>query len=165
MFSRTMDIPMAIGNNADADDDNDGFTDAEETNMGSDPVDASSDPERDALVAFYQATNGANWTNNGSWLVEADACSWFGVTCDSNGRVTQLSMWSNNVDGPLPETIGNLRSLEVISLADNSLSGSIPETIGELDNLRRLTLWANQLSGVLPDSLGNLDNLSNFRLP
>ena len=94
--------------------------------MGSDPVDASSDPERDALVAFYQATNGVNWTNNGSWLVEADAR--FGVTCDSNGRVTQLSMWSNNVDGPLPETIGNLRSLEVISLADNT-SGSIPETI------------------------------------
>ena len=126
-----------IGNNADSDDDNDGFMDAEEVTFGSDPLDALSDPERDAL-AFYQATNGDGWVANTNWLIETDVCSWFGVTCDSNGRVTQLSMWSNNIDGPLSETIGNLRLLEVISLADNSLSGSIPETIGELDNLRRV---------------------------
>ena len=63
-----------IGNNADSDDDNDGFTDDEELSLGSDPTSDTSDPERDALVAFYQA-NGDIWTNNTNWIVEDDVCT------------------------------------------------------------------------------------------
>jgi hypothetical protein len=38
--------------------------------------------ERDALVALYNSTDGANWTDNTGWLGEAGTeCSWFGVRC------------------------------------------------------------------------------------
>ena len=38
--------------------------------------------ERDALVALYNSTDGANWTDNTGWMGEAGTeCSWFGVRC------------------------------------------------------------------------------------
>ena len=38
--------------------------------------------ERDALIALYNSTDGANWTDNTGWLGEAGTeCSWFGVRC------------------------------------------------------------------------------------
>ena len=47
--------------------------------------------ERDALVALYNSTDGANWTDNTGWLGAAGTeCSWFGVAC-SNGSVSPLS--------------------------------------------------------------------------
>ena len=48
--------------------------------------------ERDALVALYNSTDGANWTDNTGWMGAAGTeCFWFGVTCTS-GVVTQLSL-------------------------------------------------------------------------
>ena len=40
--------------------------------------------ECDALVALYNSTNGAGWTNNTGWLQTDTPCSWYGVTC-ANG--------------------------------------------------------------------------------
>jgi len=39
--------------------------------------------ERIALVAFYNATLGENWSNSSNWL-NGDPCtnSWYGITCD-----------------------------------------------------------------------------------
>ena len=38
--------------------------------------------ERDALIALYNSTDGANWTDNTGWLGEAGTeCSWFGIRC------------------------------------------------------------------------------------
>jgi len=38
--------------------------------------------ERDALVALYNSTDGANWTDNTGWLGAAGTeCTWFGVRC------------------------------------------------------------------------------------
>ena len=38
--------------------------------------------ERDALIALYNLTDVANWTDNTGWLGEAGTeCSWFGVRC------------------------------------------------------------------------------------
>ena len=51
-------------------------------------VDANT-AERDALVALYDATGGSGWHHNGGWL-DGDPCSWYGVTCDGSGSVTQL---------------------------------------------------------------------------
>ena len=37
--------------------------------------------ERDALVALYNSTDGANWTDNTGWMGAAGTeCLWFGVT-------------------------------------------------------------------------------------
>ena len=118
------------------------------------------DPQRDALVAFYNATNGGNWTNVGNWLSDKPLGQWHGVTVNGQGQVTHLSLRNNNLSGSLPAALGNLEALQVLSLDRNSISGSLPTQLSNLSNLTRLALNRNQLTGSIPSALGNLSNLS-----
>jgi len=45
--------------------------------------------ECEALVALYNSTNGASWTNNTNWLQTNTPCSWYAVNCVS-GYVGEL---------------------------------------------------------------------------
>ncbi len=120
--------------------------------------------ERDALIAFYNATNGQNWTNAENWNTAAPVSTWQGVTTTGN-KVTRLALQSFNPNGDFPDVIGDLTNLEglYIGLADLNLTGSIPETIGNLTNLKALWFQATGMSGELPDSFGNLVNLREIR--
>jgi len=109
-----------------------------------------------ALVALYNATNGASWTN--PWTLTDPVDSWYRVIV-SGGRVYEVNVSSNNLIGTIPTEIGNLSNLFALYLNFNQLSGSIPPEIGNLDSLRYLQLPANQLSGSIPPEIGNLDNL------
>lgn len=42
------------------------------------------------LSVLYFSTQGANWTDNTGWLVDSDSCEWYGVTCNSEGEVTEI---------------------------------------------------------------------------
>ena len=56
--------------------------------------------------------------------------------------------------GPIPEALGSLSNLEVLSLGGNALTGPIPEELGNLSNLEVLSLLYNWgVSGELPDGL------------
>jgi Leucine-rich repeat (LRR) protein len=91
--------------------------------------------ERDALVALYNSTDGANWTDNTGWLGAAGTeCDWYGVTCTS-GQITTLSLGSNNLSGTIPTELGNLTSLIQLNFFNNSLTGTIPAELGNLTNL------------------------------
>ena len=115
--------------------------------------------ERDALIALYKSTDGANWKDNTGWLGEVGTeCDWFGVVCLS-GTVTQLILYSNSLNGSIPKEIGNLTGLTMLNLSNNTLSGIIPSEIGNLASLANLNLRANSLSGNIPTELGNLSNL------
>ena len=116
--------------------------------------------DRAALVAFYNAAGGPNWTNNGNWLSARPIGEWHGVTTDDSGRVTELRLRDNNLRGTLPAELGNLSNLTYLSLWDNRLSGPIPARLGNLSNLTDLRLWDNQLSGPIPSQLGNLTSLT-----
>jgi len=119
--------------------------------------------ERDALIALYNSTSGADWTNNAGWMGAAGTeCDWYGITC-SNGSVTELRLSGNSLSGSIPSELGNLTNLTGLYLNDNSLSGSIPSELGNLTNLRSLYLYNNSLSGNIPPELGNLSML--VRLP
>lgn len=61
--------------------------------------------------------------------------------------------------GPIPETLGNLRNLEFLSMAFNQLSGPIPDFFGALTKLRQAYLGSNALSGGIPPSLCRLEAL------
>nr|POF27342.1 putative leucine-rich repeat receptor-like protein kinase [Quercus suber] len=54
--------------------------------------------------------------------------------------------------GLIPDTIGNLKLLTILSLNNNSFNGPIPASIGSLSQLFWLDLANNQLEGHLPVS-------------
>ncbi|KZV30951.1 hypothetical protein F511_16304 [Dorcoceras hygrometricum] len=112
-----------------------------------------------------------------SWNADSpDHCSWFGVSCDSNSRVTALtsrgksslyphccvdseiawrgfgvrrncSQVNGKLVGKISPSIGNLTELRVISLPFNDLCGQIPVEMWRLDNLEVIDLEGNFLVG------------------
>ena len=120
--------------------------------------------DRAALVALYNATDGANWTRNDLWLSDKPLVGWYGVTTNSEGRVTQLSLSNKKLSGELPAELGNLSELTNLHLHGNKLSGSIPAELGNLNNLTSLALHNNELSGSIPTQLGNLPALQYLYL-
>ncbi|KAG1355037.1 Receptor-like protein 12 [Cocos nucifera] len=72
---------------------------------------------------------------------------------------------NNNLSGPLPSQIGELRSLVYLNLAFNSLNGSIPTSLGKLSALSVLYLSSNSLSGALTEAhFANLTGLFTLDL-
>eukprot|EP00850_Spirogloea_muscicola_P023531 SM000364S13666 [mRNA] locus=s364:25209:37138:- [translate_table: standard] len=65
----------------------------------------------------------------------------------------------NNLTGPIPLWICNMKGLINIYLSSNNLTGPIPTCLGDLPNLQFLWLRNNPLGGSIPDSLGNLAGL------
>ena len=64
--------------------------------------------ERDALVALYNSTDGASWTDNTGWLGAAGTeCDWYRITC-SGGSVYKIRLFSNSLTGSIPAELGNL---------------------------------------------------------
>lgn len=106
-----------------------------------------------ALVDFYNALDGPNWTNNTNWLQGGkNVTQWYGVTI-TNGRVTALDFQSvsNQISGEIPASIGDLTELTTLSLGGNRLSGELPMEITNLTRLERLDLKFNlQLGGTIP---------------
>jgi len=118
-------------------------------------------PDSLALIALYDATDGSNWTNNANWL-SGPIGTWHGVTVDAEGRVSQLQLNENGLNGTLPAEIEQLAQLTSLGLGDNNLTGTIPAEIGQLANLTALDLNGNQLDGELPAEIGNLASLESL---
>jgi len=114
------------------------------------------------LVALYQATNGAAWSN--TWNLNQPMTSWNGVILSSSGCVEQLLLNSHNLTGTLPEELGELSSLKSLELFNNNLGGQIPVSLGNLLGLEVLKLSNNNLTGAIPASLGNLTSVHTIFL-
>ncbi len=120
--------------------------------------------DREALIALYESTDGANWLNNDNWLSDAPIGEWFGVGTDGDGRVVELGLGETGLSGAIPPEIGDFAHLEFLALFGNQLSGEIPPELGDLSNLTALGLMGNQLSGAIPPELGGLSKLSELDL-
>ena len=124
------------------------------------------------LAAFYNATDGLNWSDNTNWLTDASISDWSGVTASNivNGGtvgecvVRRLYISFDRLSGEIPAELANLAHLEYLNLNGNQLSGMIPIELGKIPNLRSLDLSRNQLSGAIPAELGNLPNLEDLDL-
>ena len=112
--------------------------------------------DRAALMAFYEATDGDNWNNNSNWGSDEPPGSWHGVITNAQGRVTELRLEANRLNGEIPDALGKLSNLQLLNLPRNKLSGAIPDALGNLTKLHWLDLHLNQLSGAIPGTLGNL---------
>ena len=105
--------------------------------------------ERAALVALYEATDGANWRRNDNWLTDEPISAWFGIFTYESGEVSDLILENNQLRGSVPE-LAALTQLKSLRLAHNQLTGPIPELYA-FTKLKRLHLHANRLSGPIPD--------------
>ena len=115
--------------------------------------------EREALIAFYNSTDGDNWRFNTGWnSALGTECTWYGVTC-SGDHVTRLYLSYNQLTGNIPAELGNLTNLQELYLDGNQLSGSIPADLGNLIYLEFLSLESNQLTGSIPVELMNMNSL------
>jgi Leucine-rich repeat (LRR) protein len=117
-----------------------------------------------ALVDLYNKTNGAAWATNTNWLTKAPLNTWYGISTDDTGRVTDIELSNNNLTGYIPSSIGNIAYLQDLSMEGNILTDSIPSSIGNLTALSNLEIGYNQLSSTIPSSLGNLSNLEGMDL-
>ena len=139
------------------------------------PADATAPPatgptsaktDREALVAFYNATDGENWSYNFDWLSDAPLGEWQGVSTNDDGRVIELYFVYNALSGELPADLGSLSKLTQLDVTGNgvSLGGEIPTDLGSLSDLELLDLSDNDLSGEIPADLGSLSNLRDLSL-
>ncbi|KAJ0836773.1 putative non-specific serine/threonine protein kinase [Helianthus annuus] len=79
-------------------------------------------------------------------------------------KLVFVSASANRLSGRIPAVIGNLTTLEYLTLENNMFSGKLPVEIGKLKNLKLLILTANNLTGELPMELTSLTNLTELRL-
>ncbi len=142
--------------------------------------------DKNALIAFYNATNGNNWNTKDNWCSDKPLDEWYGVTTNELGRVSGLQLFQNNVNGKLPAEIGDLTNLNYLDLRYNNITelheniqnlpllwleiqdGSltyIPDYIGNITTLTDLVLDCNStISGPIPASFGNLKNLTHLNI-
>jgi len=125
-----------------------------------------SQQEFDALVAFYNSTNGAGWVNNKGWNTTINNVSsrWHGLAVSPDGKVIAMYMYENNLTGVIPPEIGNMLNITDIDLHQNSIGGTLPKEIGNLSKLLYFQIFANQISGSIPSEIGNLVRLEKLVL-
>lgn len=111
-----------------------------------------------ALIALYNSTDGANWTNK--WDLNQPMHTWYGVALTQDRCVKDLILSENNLIGCLPAELGQLGNLRSLYLNNNQLSGAIPAELGNLINVRELALSNNQLKGCIPDNFQLFCNFS-----
>ncbi|CAN0288187.1 unnamed protein product [Ectocarpus fasciculatus] len=126
--------------------------------------------DRDALVVLFHSTGGTSWKRNDNWNTTAGLSRWYGIKVDNQGRVVELRLIRNNLQGSIPKELGALTKLETLNLGGNNSTGeereearvktqfthvyrchgragSIPKELGDLTNLEAIHLGDNQLTG------------------
>ncbi|KAI8617336.1 hypothetical protein BC830DRAFT_1113887 [Chytriomyces sp. MP71] len=71
-------------------------------------------------------------------------------------NLTALFLNDNDLYGPVPRQLGNLRQLEDLYLGRNRLVGNLPPSLGSLKNLQVLHLIGNKLTGDLAPEFSEL---------
>lgn len=121
----------------------------------------SIEEQRDALIKFYEATNGDEWTNNTNWLSTKPLSEWYGIKTDQDGKVRYISLHSNNLKGSIPEEIGMLQNLDGFYVSHNQLEGKLPKSFFSINELSYTNLSYTQLTGPISKfcQLKNLEQL------
>ncbi|KAJ4965729.1 hypothetical protein NE237_017578 [Protea cynaroides] len=82
---------------------------------------------------------------------------------DALANLTLLSSFNASgflLSGSIPDSFGELQSLQVLDLRSCSVVDAIPSSLGNLTTLNSLYLSKNNITSIIPPSLGQLLNLS-----
>ncbi|XP_058226973.1 tyrosine-sulfated glycopeptide receptor 1 [Rhododendron vialii] len=103
-----------------------------------------------SLISFYHNISSPP-PSPLNWSTAIDCCSWEGIACDTNGRVTRLWLPFRGLLGTLSPALGNLTALSQLNLSHNSLSGSFPDGFfSSFNGIQIMDLSFNRLVGQLP---------------
>eukprot|EP00842_Homolaphlyctis_polyrhiza_P002971 jgi/Hompol1/3675/HPOL_006731-RA len=64
--------------------------------------------------------------------------------------------------GSIPRSLGNLSNVDEITFSYNNFTGTLPSELGQLSKLTRLGVDSNDITGQIPDTFVNLKNLTEF---
>ncbi len=119
-----------------------------------------------ALMAIYNAADGANWTEQHRWDLTAPITEWQNVKTDpATGRVTSISLTAKGlvpVEWELPAAIGDLTELTLLKINSQKLKGSIPFAVYSLAKLTQLYLQDNALTGSISPAIAGLTELTDL---
>ncbi|KAK4845955.1 hypothetical protein QYF36_011137 [Acer negundo] len=82
---------------------------------------------------------------------------------NSDMKLIHVLFDNNQLTGPLPSSLGLVKTLEVVNFDRNLLSETVPSNLNDLTNLYALFLSNNRLTGPIPN-LTNLTTLSYLDL-
>ena len=133
--------------------------------------------DRDALLALGASLHYAGWRKKSGWMGSGSVCKWYGVTCDDKtGRVTKLELSNNRLNGSLPEELGNLTELTLLSLegsrppnyhgcTETDLGKTpLPRSFYSLPKLQVVNIEYACLGGSLLDAFGGLRSMVELHL-
>ena len=127
---------------------------------------------------------------SGAHHTPSPAADWHGITC-SGGRVTEISLEHNNLDGTLPDELGMLSELRVLNLnggrppnygsggsrmcgggpppaehltGNNFHNSSIPASLYTLKKLEVINLEYTCTGGTLSPDIGALTAMTNLSI-
>ncbi|KAL3635790.1 hypothetical protein CASFOL_020337 [Castilleja foliolosa] len=84
---------------------------------------------------------------------------------DLASTMTRLDLSDNMLmNGSIPDSLCQMKSLETLDLSKNRLSGNLPDCWGNFEILYTLSLSSNQFSGDIPNSIGEAYNLELLQL-
>lgn len=108
------------------------------------------------LRAIFETSDddGQAALKNGGWAQDAKFCAWSGVSCDSTGRVSSLSLAFPGVPASLPNELGALSGLQSLQVIGNSAipAGTLPSSFATWTSLTSLHLESTAVSSV-PDNI------------
>lgn len=117
-----------------------------------------------ALMDFFILSDSTTWINKSGWSAGAagtdcNPCNWYGVQCDSTGRVSELNLSANGIKQIASTRLAKLNTLTVLNLSNNDIEGQFPVPLTTMKQLKTLRLNNNKLDGTIPISIGNLKAL------
>lgn len=123
--------------------------------------------ERNALIDFYNAMDGPNWTDNTNWCSDKPVGEWSNVYTNWEGHVVDIQLWNNNLKGTIPDSFSNLTHLKFLQLTEHDGPGFILNyepalSIKGLTNIiigNCLSRYDEDLLITLPENLGEMQDL------
>ncbi|EOA37847.1 hypothetical protein CARUB_v10011436mg [Capsella rubella] len=104
-----------------------------------------------------------------SWKKGTFCCSWYGVICISDDRVTELYVDGDSylgqgfLFGTISPMLAKLQHLEGIYLTSlRKITGTFPQFLFQLPKLKYVSIQGSLLSGSLPANIGELSQLEKL---
>ncbi|XP_034678483.1 LRR receptor-like serine/threonine-protein kinase [Vitis riparia] len=124
----------------------------------------SIDEQGQALLTWKNGLNSSTDVLRSWNPSDPSPCNWFGVHCNPNGEVVQISLRSVDLQGPLPSNFQSLNSLKSLILPSANLTGTIPKEFGEYRELALIDLSGNSITGEIPEEICRLSKLQSLSL-